>query len=531
MLYSLWGIAGKKTYKANIKKTLALAPATIEEYSWHYQDNHQDNHQDNRQDSKTTYVPVLTRHTPAKALRFDIPDKTTKNREPFARAYEHNRCLSSIRDESRHAVNLSVSELEINGEIISSELRCGVPHAFPIEDETRRALASRNRWLEIITAALVSKYRDQVLAHIQITDQYEYQQLAKSAGIQSEQAPGELADLKPIEVDITYFNLLSPDTTVAKGERFTEMFTDKVDPEKNWCDAMTEEINTFNSNPRLLLSLYDSSGEPHLVLVKPTIRMCCTPCNIFALPKVQGVFDTTFPSANAINAPYLEELFGSTDPQTSISGRIEKWLLDNPDVHPVIIHELRVRSNLVRHLFTHQMHKRLWTDLFPMLLNLIVIEDILGSTRLLTCKSGKDRTGNISRLAMPYIIQARLSRQQQIASGSLPCGPTLLPVDRFITPSDLFNAGQSLLNTGQLAIQARNTGAFGFKTGEDLLGAAGPLAFDCLLETSAPNQSVDWTGAESFLQNQFNWRSIRSTDRIQTKAIPVSQTPKSTFYS
>ncbi|MCL6269665.1 inositol phosphate phosphatase SopB [Sansalvadorimonas sp. 2012CJ34-2] len=364
---------------------------------------------------------------------------------------------SCLRD-AEHAVNSTVTTVKCGEEVVLKEVRIGVPYAFAISKRSERKRVTKIRMDEMLLICGLAFHKQEMEEAFNTPD-------------------------KCVDLPIFYNCLLSPD--ILRGA-FSSI--PSVDDEKLWCEKVFRKLNRLNHQV-VELSVRSSDGTAGKIKVKPDIFMFVCPCNQLAFSK-KLQFARTWVNADEYNKQTFERLFGTLDPDTSMTPNsfVQQFLDRNQEtLDPVVRQEIEELSHLLRHMFSKNLHHDLMEQPFIFPNAISELGRMLQMCIASGCKSAKDRTGNNERCNIDFALRLYLIRLSLIARLKEKYGDDyqhvagraieqiIPPIDRRMTAEDFYNTAMLLLCSGQLENTINCLGKAGFKIPDYILGIVSGL--------------------------------------------------------
>ena len=331
--------------------------------------------------------------------------------------------------DSKHAdgaVNLALTELKDEaGTVIFSSFRHGIHSAYGIEDDGQRALANRNRALDVVTAALIRN--EEKLA----------QALAGEA----------------VTVEMNSISLVTPDAFRSGSSGEKKMLQEQM---QAW-----GAIAAADAQP---ISISVRNGDGNLQDVNVNVRV-----NAFNFGVNEGgltsskrtkFLDTLsrgrvsgWEVSNSYNTPSMNALIGTVEERRAsdigLGGQVGEWLQAAGEADPAfeIVRDL---GQQVARIWDTNAYQTQGVEPYKMVSRLALLSYKIGKDTAFNCKSGKDRTGQLD-------VEAKMLATQIKLKGSVP------EPDSVLTENDKQNRYQMAVNSGNLEMQQLNTGNMGFK--------------------------------------------------------------------
>ncbi|WP_461535100.1 inositol phosphate phosphatase SopB [Spongorhabdus nitratireducens] len=372
-------------------------------------------------------ILISMTQTPASKMRYDIglpghhtPFEAGYSRLPYAVGPDVGGISSMIRDEAYHAANLwSVDVRNEFNDPLFLGVRSGTLCAFGIKNDRDRLLANQRRAREVITAALL-------------------QQFAANPQLARDAEAG-----KTIRLRLMSNALLSTD--------FIRHFTGFHDDELSMFREQLQALHDVVAQG-LPVILRDASGGIHPVQVDIQLAVFNVGVNGIALglKGLAGRMDGTWWESNRYNNPALTTLIGNHIPGHNIGGWAGEWLLSNPG-HPDVATVLELIAQ-IRDIWHCKAYQREGNNACKLAERLIYLAWKIGAIPHWSCKSGKDRTGEVAASVAWLAAETELSRR--VPDWRSP-----------LTRAQKTNAQGMLVEGGQMEITQDNIGRPLLKTG------------------------------------------------------------------
>ncbi|WP_157236952.1 inositol phosphate phosphatase SopB [Endozoicomonas elysicola] len=309
-------------------------------------------------DDEGQWHHVIHEYTPAPYLDYN-------GSEPFELPYA-GRAAPSMERDTKHAVNMYAYKMTVDGKIVDQYTRVGTPYAHMESRKEDIQTISCQRWREILVNILVTEKKE------------ELDRILAGSDSSAE-----------IELPIAYTNLMSPDGfRTPEAKALLKAFGKKelaknLDNERAW-------IMNIHKTMENLHQVLDEQGQlvvmcndvPKKVKVKLQPFMFVTPCNQLAFNRVFDPFGGLWKITHDINKEELKKLTGTKGTYGGyLSQKMDKLTED----------EKKEACELTDWLWKHVSSN----NSFEFGIKVRRLLFILKVSRMLGCKSNKDRTGRV----------------------------------------------------------------------------------------------------------------------------------------